>query len=378
MFKKISFIALAVPLMILAACAQGQTGGGAAATLPDVIKIGFISPLTGNAAAYGQDVKHGIEIYVSEHPAIAGKPIQMIWEDGKCNGQDAANAAQKLINVDKVQVIIGGSCSGETLAFAPIAEANKVLVISPLSSSPALTTAGDYIFRNYPSDMKVSETMVDYVIKNHKKVAMITEQTDFGQGYRKAVNEHLTNKGKKDMLVLDEAYPADNTDFRTLLTKVKESGADALIAIVQAPVTGGFVTKQAAELGLKVQIFSGDALPGPDFFSTAKDKAEGVKVAVVSEDPSRKGYTDFATKFVAKYGKPAASNVFPAFGYDAATIVANGIAAVGYDGTALKDYLKGMPTFKGIASDVTFDENGDNNVPAFIKVAKNGEFVLEK
>ncbi len=377
MFKKLSLFALALSLAFLAACAKDQTGGGAAA-LPDVIKIGFVGPLTGNAGAYGQDVKNGIAIYFEEHPDIAGKPVQMIYEDGKCNGQDAANAAQKLINIDKVQVIIGGQCSGETLAAAPIAEANKVVMISTLSSSPAVTTAGDYIFRNYPSDAKVSETMVNYVIKNHQKVAMITEQTDFGQGYRKAINEHLTNKGKTDMLVLDEAYPADNADFRTLLTKVKETGADALIAIVQAPVTGGFVAKQVAELGLDVQIYSGDALIGTDFFATAKDAAEGVKVSVVKEDPSRNGYNAFAAKFLEEYGKAQANTVFPAFGYDAAQIVSEGIAEVGYDGTALKDYLNGMSKFKGIASDVDFDENGDNNVPAFILVARNGEFEVEQ
>lgn len=267
---------------------------------------------------------------------------------------------------------MGGQCSGETLAAAPIAEQGKVLLLSDLSSSPDVTTAGDYVFRNYPSDDKVAKTMVDMVLKNHEKIALLTEQTDYAQGYRGAVNKHVEAAGKADSLILDEAFAVDNTDFRTMLTKISDLGADVLIAIPQTPVTGGFIVKQAAELGLDIQIYSGDALPGPDFFETAKDAAEGVRVVMVAEDPTRNGYTEFKEKI----GEIQASELFPAFGYDGAQIVAEAIAEVGYDGTNLKNYLYQMPSFKGIASDVKFDENGDNNVAAAVKEVVDGDFVL--
>lgn len=369
MFKKLTIFALILCALFLTGCKKDSD---VSAKLPDLIKIGFIGPLTGNAAAYGQDVKAGISLYFKENPTIAGKPVEVIYEDGQCNGHDAASAAQKLINIDKVQVILGGQCSGETLAAAPIAEQNKVVLFSELSSSPDVTTAGDYIFRNYPSDAQVAKTMVDYVLDNHKKLALITEQTDYAQAYRQAIKSNLETAGRSDALLLDEAFAADNTDFRTLLTKVNKAGAKALLAIVQTPVTGGFVVKQAKELGLDIQIYSGDALPGKDFFDTAKDAAEGVKVVMVAEDPSRSGYA----KLKEKVGETQASELFPAFGYDAAQIISEAIAKVGYNGTAIKDYLYQMPTFKGIACDVTFDENGDNNVAAGVKVARNGEFIM--
>lgn len=373
MLKKTSLFAILFSLVLLAGCTADRTAINPD-ELPDVIKIGYIGPLTGNAAAYGQDVKNGIAQYFLENPEIAGKTVEMIWEDGKCNGQDAANAAQKLITIDKVQVILGGQCSGETLAVAPIAEQNKVLLFSELSSSPEVTTAGEYVFRNYPSDMKVSETLIDDLLeKDYKKIAVLAEQTDYSQGFSNAIKTHLENKGEGDRLVLQEAYAVDNTDFRTLLTKVQEAEADVLITIAQTPVTHGFTVKQAAEIGLDLPIYGTDTIDGPDFFSTAKDATEGVRMVVVAEDPSRDGYNDF----IASVPEAQASPIFGAFGYDAANIVADAIASVGYDGTALKDYFNTMGTHKGIASDVTFDENGDNQVAASIKIAKDGKFILD-
>lgn len=376
MFKKTTLLALLFSSLLLAGC---NLGGGAPAgvdtgdttvELPDVIKIGFIGPLTGNAAGYGQDVKAGIELYFSENPTIGDSTVEVIYEDGKCNGQDAANAAQKLITIDKVEVILGGQCSGETLAVAPIAEQNQVLLLSELSSSPDVTTAGDYVFRNYPSDEQVAKTLIDDVLANHEVVALLTEQTDYAQGYRGAINRHMTTAGEE--LALDEAFAVDNTDFRTLLAKVQESGADVLILVGQTPVVDAFAVKQAKELGLDIQIYGTDTMPSPDFFDTAKDAAEGVKAVYVAEDPTRAGYDDIRSKLP----EPQSAEVFRLFGYDAAEIIAIAIAEVGYDGTALKDYLYTMPSHTGVAGDIKFDENGDNQAPAAVKVAKDGKFVL--
>src|SRR4029077_19889740 len=102
-----------------------------------------------------------------------------------CNGSDAAAAAQKLVNVDHVAGIIGGQCSSETLAAAPIAEAGQVPLISPWSSNPAITNAGKFIYRDYPSDALKGAALGTYLkSKGFKKLAMITENTDACQGIR--------------------------------------------------------------------------------------------------------------------------------------------------------------------------------------------------
>jgi branched-chain amino acid transport system substrate-binding protein len=121
----------------------------------DTVKIGFIGPLSGEAASYGESMRQGVELAVEQinsKGGIGGKKIEMIYEDGKCAGKDAASAAQKLVSVDQVKFIVGAGCSGETIAAAPIVEPAKVLTLSPVSSNATISTMGDYIFRNHPSD----------------------------------------------------------------------------------------------------------------------------------------------------------------------------------------------------------------------------------
>ncbi|PIZ72085.1 hypothetical protein COY07_03690 [Candidatus Peregrinibacteria bacterium CG_4_10_14_0_2_um_filter_43_11] len=372
MLKKFAFITLFFASLVLVGCARSQEV--TTSELPDVIKIGWVGPLTGGLGGVGQDAKAAVEFYFTEHPMIGGKQVEVIYEDGKCNGADAAAATQKLITVDGVQAILGGACSGETLASAPIAEQNKVVMISSLSSSPEVTTAGDYIFRNYISDDQVAKTMVNYMLSRNEKIAVLSEQTDFAQGFTHAIVKHMEAAGASDKLVLNESFGVDNTDFRTLLTKVKEAGAGALVSMVQTPVSGGFMARQAKELGLDIQIYGTDTLPAPDFFDTAKDAAEGAIAVLASEDLSRGRFADFKASIEA----PQSTYAISAFAYDAAEVLARAIEKVGYNGNAIKDYFYTMPTFNGVASDVKFDVNGDNNIQAAVKVARDGEFVFEK
>ena len=112
------------------------------------IVIGFIAPLVGDASAYGEASRTGVELALDEIDAT----IIVIFENGGCNAKDSTTAANKLIHIDNVKIIVGTVCSSETLAIAPIAEENGVVILSAASSSPDITAAGDYIFRTWPSD----------------------------------------------------------------------------------------------------------------------------------------------------------------------------------------------------------------------------------
>src|SRR3989344_4743654 len=151
------------------------------------IKIGVVLPLTGDAAVYGEPARNVYQMAVDEinkAGGVNGRELSLVVEDGKCNGKDAASAAQKLVNVDNVKVIIGGICSSESLAITPIAAEKKVAVFSPGSSSPALTNYSPYFFRNYPSDASQGKVLAEiaYNDKNWRKVAFLQEQTDYALG----------------------------------------------------------------------------------------------------------------------------------------------------------------------------------------------------
>ena len=118
------------------------------------IKIAFMGPLTGDAASYGESELHAIQVAVDEinQTKISGQPVELVTEDSKCDPQAAGVAAQKMVNIDKIKIIIGGACSGETLAAAKITDPAKIILLSPSASSPDVTGAGDFVFRVYPSD----------------------------------------------------------------------------------------------------------------------------------------------------------------------------------------------------------------------------------
>ena len=124
--KHIKLMVIALLCLVITGCTI--TGN----VTKETIRIGIIAPFTGDAAVYGQSEKNAIDLAVEEinlNGGIDGRLIEVIYEDGKCNGMDATTAAQKLINVDNVDIILGGTCSGETLAIAPLAEAPDTSVI---------------------------------------------------------------------------------------------------------------------------------------------------------------------------------------------------------------------------------------------------------
>ncbi len=135
------------------------------------IKIGAILPLTGDAAQYGQSAKKGMELAVNEineRGGIDNKKIKLIIEDRQGQVKDGVAAFRKLITVEKVPIIIGELLSSITLAIAPLANENKVVILSPASTAPKITEAGDYIFRNVASDIVEGQIMAEYAFKKLK------------------------------------------------------------------------------------------------------------------------------------------------------------------------------------------------------------------
>ena len=107
-------------------------------------------------------------------------------KDDKCNGKDAVSVAHKLINVDKVSVVLGMACSGAALAAAPLYQRAKVPVIASSASSPELSSAGDYIFRTTPSDLEAGRKLKAHVAQKHRRFAIVSEETEYAQGLKQA------------------------------------------------------------------------------------------------------------------------------------------------------------------------------------------------
>ncbi len=362
---KRSLIAVSAFTLALTACGAGD----------QTIRIGYIGPLTGDAVSYGVDTLNGVRIAVDEVNSaggVNGKKVELIAEDGHCNGADATSAAQKLVNVDKVVAIIGGECSSETLAAAPVVEAAKVVMISPISSSPDVTKAGDYVFRVYPSDALKGKVFSKYFEKNNeKKIAIISENTDFCQGIRKSVSADLPAGAK---VVFDETVDPGTKDYRTLMTRLKAADFDVFIANGQSDATVAEMAKQMRALGMKQQILGTDTADSATLGQIAKDAVEGLKpLSVPALDESAGASADFAKMFRQRYDEPKATMFFAALSHDAARVLMQTIGQAG-TGEALKNALYQMKSYDGIAGTFHFDENGDVvGIPLAFKIFHDGK-----
>lgn len=344
-------------------------------------KIGAILALTGDVATYGIPEQKVIEIAVHEinsKGGIKGKKLEIIYEDGKCNPKDGNAAAQKLIHIDKVKVIIGGSCSSETLGAAPIAEANKVIMIAPSSTSPDITKSGDFIFRVSPSDANAGIVAADYAFDQlrARKAALITESSSYPQGLRRIFRENFVKLGGK--VVADEVYNPDDTDFRAQVAKVKSANPDLIYIVPQAHPKGILLIKEIKEAQLKQQLLTAEVLIGRNVIKEYSEYVEGL-IGVEQE------FNDSNPKAAALFKKYREQSKeeppFPTYmagAYDIVYLISDAISVHGNDSGKIRDYLYAVNNYNGALGNITMDKNGDPIMKYNVKQVRNGKLIILK
>jgi branched-chain amino acid transport system substrate-binding protein len=335
------------------------------------IKIGFVGPLTGDFASYGLPIKNSVVLAVKDLKT-QGKLIDVIYEDGQCNGDRAGNALAKLINVDKVSVVIGGVCNGETLAMTEAAEKNRLILFSPSANSADLTNAGGFIFRNNPSDASGGNVLANLLGKKYQEVAMISENTDYAQVLRKTFIQKFGDLGGQ--LSVDEIFSPDIKDFRSIISKIKNSKAQALIINPQTDQVGGLLVKEAGKMKLAVPIYVNLVPTGPKLIEVAGKAANGV---VFTTLPAL-GYTNpRVPAFIEDYKKTfgvVGNEFYMAAAYDAVNILVQAIESVGDNADKVRDYLYNLPEYDGLIGRYSFDLNGDVvGVNLVLKIIEDGQ-----
>lgn len=338
------------------------------------IKIGLIGPLTGDVATVGQGTKSAVELAISEINSaggVNGRMLRLIAEDGKCDGKESVSAATKLINIDNVDAIIGGGCSSESVAAAPIAEKAKVVMLSPLSSSPALTTAGDYIFRDYPSDSFQGVKAADFAVNTlkSKKVAVLSCMSDWCQGIQQVFKDKVVSLGAT--VVADEKYDDKTTkDLKTQLTKIKSANPDLVyfLGYTDGTVIG---LRQAKEIGLNAKFLGGDAWGDPKIISSAGSNAEGIMYTI----PVSVSNSTFDSA-LEKLTNSKEVTIGARESYDAVKILAQVMKEVGTNSTKMKNALYKIQGYQGVSGSISFDQNGDLSSASYdVKIVKDGKSV---
>lgn len=341
--------------------------GGKEETQTGPIKIGASLPLSGEVASYGEIAKIGIDLAVKEindEGGIDGRLVEVIYEDDKCDkaGSDTFN---KLVNVDRVDAIVGPVCSASASPGVPIAQKAGVPTII-WASAPGITKAGDYIFRTYPSDTFQGKYAAEYAynVLGKRNVAVVNIKNDWGEGLKDVFTKTFTSLGGK--VVYTESILQDTTDLRTVLAKVKNSNPDMLyFPVYPTSATSGL--KQMKSLGMNMTIMSGDAFDTTEV--TSVPESSGVLFTFGKLNNS----DEFKAKIKNMSGKE--SGIFTPVAYDSVKILASIMKEVGTDKVKMKEKLKSLSYTEGVSlPKIEFDADRDlSSAQTEMRVIKNGK-----
>jgi branched-chain amino acid transport system substrate-binding protein len=370
-------LALVMVLSIIAVgCGTQATSGQ---PKEDVIKIGVFEPLTGANAAGGALEIEGIKLANKLHPTVLGKKVELVILDNKSDKVEAANAATRLVDQDKVSVVLGSWGSGLSIAAGAVYKEAGVPAIGTSCTNPLVTLNNDYYFRVCFIDPFQGNVMANYAFNQVKvkKVAFIIEKSnDYSVGLAKFFDDTFKElTGDANAVVYTGFYNTGDQDFTAQLTGIKASGAEAIFAPGNF-TESALIMKQAKELGLTLPILGGDTWETPEVIDIAGGAAEGIVFSTFFDANAK--LTPVTTEFLEAYAKeysgkePAAVT---ALGFDSYILALNAIERAGSaDPKAIRDALAVTKDFPGAAGTVSLDENGDAVKSAVIKTVKDGKF----
>ncbi len=335
------------------------------------IKIGAILPLTGEAASYGQSWKRGVELGVEKIERKYGIEVEVLYEDSRMLPSQSATIAQKLINIDKVPAIVIGS-SRETLAAAPVAESNRVLLMTS-GSSPEITKSGNHIFRIQPSDLYQGRDLASLAIKKgYTRTAVLTVADDYGKGIADVFKESIEKLGGS-VEIMETFLPEGFSDFKTPLKKINHTEPDAILLLAYS-YHYPLILKQWKELDVDVPLFAGETIYDAEFLEVADELAEGVLFTSYTE-PKTAELEEFIFLHQGKYNVDPGP--YSAGVYDNTLLVLQALIENDSDVEKAKEWLYNVKNWRGATGITNFDENGDPIGKSYtVYEIKNGEFLL--
>ncbi|MCD6519764.1 MAG: ABC transporter substrate-binding protein [Anaerolineae bacterium] len=355
-----------------------EEGKVAVPPAPDFpVKIAILAPLSGDVKTFGESTRNGALMAIEEAKA-AGWKIDVVIGDSKCDAQEAANAANKVIFEDGVKYIVGAVCSSASIPISEICEANHVLQISPTSTNPAVTVNEDgsnkeYVFRACFLDPFQGEVMASLARELGAKKAAVLY--DVGNDYVKGLAEYFKAAFEKmgGTVPVFEAYTKDDTDFSAILGKVAAADVDVLF-LPDYYSKVNLIAEQVKEKGIKATLLGGDGWDSPELRMELFEG--GYHSNHYSPADPRPIVQNFVKAYKAKYG--AVPDALATLGYDAAKILLQAISEAGVDDPAVvKDKMAAIK-YEGVSGEISFDEHGDPIKKAAIIKIENGKKVFYK
>ncbi len=313
-FKKTLLAAVAAGALLAPVSAQAE------------VKIGFLGGFTGPIESLMPPISNGAKLAITQVNAQGGTSqgkITYVTADTSCaDSTKAANAADRLVNTEKVTAIVGAQCSGATIASANNAAIPAgVTMISPASTSPKLTGMDDkdLVFRTAPSDAYQGGSMARLLkAKGFKNIAISYVNNDYGKGFAAAVKAEFEKLG--GVVDASEAHEDGKADYRAEIGSLSSNNSEILVVLAYLGGSGGTIIRQALEGGDFSKFAGGDGIVGDKLIENiGEGKLDGL-IATRAGSPELAGSAIFAA--AAKAAKLDPKAPFAAQAYDAAFLLA--------------------------------------------------------
>lgn len=360
-----------------------------AALAADPIRIGSFLSVTGPASFLGEPEKKALELYVeraNREGGVLGRRIELVIYDDGGAGEKAATFAKRLADSDKVDVLIGGTTTGTTMAAVPMAERAKVPLISLAAGIPIIDPVKPWVFKVPHTDRMAAEKVIlDMKKRGIAKIALISEDAGFGKSGHDQTVAVARENGIE--IVADEVYSAKDPDVTAQLTKIKNSPGIQAVFNFGAGQGPAIVTRNYRQLGIAVPLYQSHGVASKEYIRLAGDAAEGVRLpaaglVVATQLPATDPQKPVVTAFRAEYEKAFKSEVstFAGHSYDALQIVLAAInRAGGTDRAKLRDEIEKTSGYVGTAGMVSMsptDHMGLSPSAFHMVEVRKGDWVL--
>ncbi|RUM07901.1 ABC transporter substrate-binding protein [Rhizobium chutanense] len=370
---------LSTAVLSLAVAVSGLPAGALAAD--GTIKLGLVAPMSGPNARYGAFSMHGAELAVkdiNDAGGVNGMKIELLNADSQGTPVEGVSAARRLIDQDGVDFIIGDVSSSVTLAIQPVAEDAEVLLLNAASSNPKITyQAGvggfKWTYRNYPTDENRALIVAKYAAEQRgfTKFAVLSVDSDYGRSAITFTKKYLPDfKGE---ILSEDYYKEGEVDFRSVLAKIRDNGAQAIIMYGLADTTP-IVARQMVELGIagKVTLIGNGEFNTEKTIKSAPSALEGAVEAAAwlpqFDSPESKAFVE---KFTATYNEAPNNHAY--VHWDTVNLLAAAIKQAGSaDKVKVRDALSKIK-YKSPVGEVTFDDHNQARLPMILLQIENGK-----
>src|SRR5918993_2147591 len=330
------------------------------------IKLGVGAPITGPNAAFGAQLKNGVEQAVEDINAaggINGQKLQVVVGDDVSDPKQGVSVANKFA-AEGVKMVVGHFNSGVSIPASDVYEEAGIVQITPASTNPKFTDNGKWnTFRTCGRDDQQGLVAGAYLADKFKgkKVAVVHDKTPYGKGLADETQKTMNSKGLKE--VVYEGVNTGEKDYSALVSKLKQAAVD-VVYFGGLHTEAGLIIRQMRDQGLNAPMMSGDGIVSAEFTSIAGPGAEGTLMTFSPDPRKNPAAQEVVKKFRAKGFEPEA---YTLYSYAAVQVLAEAAKqAGGIDGKKMAEAMKKGTPYKTVIGDISFDKKGDITRPDYV------------